>query len=113
MKKIIAVALVFSPVFAFAPLGNVEGILESIGNLVELALPIVVGLGLLAFFWGLVKFIFASGDETAKDQGKRIMLWGVIALFVMVAVWGLVEFIGDSLDIDTDADITVPTVPGI
>jgi len=114
MKKFIIAALLISPSFAFAQLGNVEDILSSIGNLVDMALPVVVGLALLAFFWGLVKFIFAAGDEAAKDQGKRIMLWGIIALFVMVAVWGLVAFIADALGITPDENpVVVPTVPGL
>jgi len=41
------------------------------------------------------------------------MIWGLIALFVMVAVWGLVRFIGDALDIDQGETIIVPTVPGL
>ena len=112
MKKVIIVALAFAPALAFAQqLSGIEDLVKSIGRLVELALPIVVGIALLAFFWGLVKFIFAAGDETAKDKGKRIMLWGLIALFVMVAVWGLVKFIANALEIDTGGTIEVPTVP--
>ena len=53
---------------------------------------VVVGIALLAFFWGLVKYIFAQGSETAKADGTKIMGWGLIALFVMVSVWGLVYF---------------------
>ena len=115
MKKFIIAALALTPSFAFAQsrLGNIEDIIQSISSIVALALPIVVALGLLAFFWGLVKFIFAAGDEAAKDEGKRIMLWGIIALFVMVSVWGIVNFIGESFNIQQGEDIVVPTVPGV
>ncbi len=95
-------------------LGGVETLFTSLGGIVATLLPIVVALGLLAFFWGLVKFIFSAGDESAKDAGKRIMIWGLIALFVMVSVWGLVGFIQDSLGIDPDIELdSVPTVPGL
>jgi hypothetical protein len=113
MKKIIIAALALTPAFTFAQeLGNLNNLLNSFGGLVDLALPIVMALALLAFFWGLVKFIFAAGDEGAKDEGKRIMIWGLVALFVMVSVWGLVRFIGDALDINpVGSPEVVPTVP--
>src|SRR3989344_7867560 len=115
MKKFIIAALALTPSFAFAQsqLGNIEDIVQSISSIIALALPIVVALGLLAFFWGLVKFIFAAGDEAAKDEGKRIMLWGIIALFVMVSVWGIVGFIGDALEIEQGGSVEIPTVPNV
>ncbi|MDP2641869.1 MAG: hypothetical protein Q8P21_01070 [bacterium] len=112
MKKVILAALTLAPAFAFAQsLGNIETLVRSVGRLVDLALPIVVAIALLGFFWGRVKFIFAQGDETAKEQGKHIMLWGIIALFVMVSVWGLVRFIGNAFGINQGDSIIVPTVP--
>jgi len=66
-------------------------------DLISVSIPVIVGLMLLVFFWGLAKFIFrVGGDEKAVDEGKRIMLWGVVALFVMVSVWGLVNFLVDA-----------------
>ena len=114
MKKVILAALAFAPALAFAQeLGNIERLVESVGRLVGLALPIVVGLALLAFFWGLVKFIFAQGNEEGAADAKKIMLWGLVALFVMVSVWGLVRFIGNAFDIDQGETIIVPEVPGL
>lgn len=114
MKKVIIAALTFAPVFAFAQtLGNLETLMTSIGRLVGIALPIVVAIALLAFFWGLVKFIFAQGNEESKADAKKIMLWGLIALFVMVAVWGLVRFIGSALGVTPGGTIEIPTVPNI
>lgn len=114
MKKVILAALALAPALAFAQsLGNLETLVRSIGRLVNLALPIVVGLALLAFFWGLVQFILSQGDESKKTDAKKTMLWGVVALFVMVTVWGLVRFISTSLGIEQNVTITVPTVPGL
>lgn len=114
MKRIFApltaVALLALPIAAHAQLGNVENIVESIGNIIDLATPIVVGLALLAFFWGLVKYIFNAGNEDARKEGKQIMIWGIVALFVMVSIWGIVNFIGSALDIEQGGDIDVPTV---
>ena len=114
MKKVIIATLALAPALAFAQqLGNIETLITSIGRVVALALPIVVAIALLVFFWGLVKFIFAQGNEESKADAKRIMLWGIIALFVMISVWGLVLFVGNALGIKQGEVIIVPTVPNI
>ena len=114
MNRLLILALIAFPAVASAQdLGNLQELLDAVGSLVERALPIVVGIALLGFFWGLAKFIFSAGDEGAKDEGKRIMIWGVVALFVMVSVWGLVNFLADTFDINRDDSGEVPTVEGL
>jgi amino acid permease len=114
MKKVIPLALaalVLAPSLVYAQqLGNLETLLRSIGRLVSLALPIVVAIALLVFFWGLVKFIFAGAE--AKEESKSLMIWGLVALFVMVAVWGIVRFAANALNINPETNPqVVPTVP--
>lgn len=114
MKKLLYTALALAPNLAFAQqLEPVRTLLTSIRGLVTAAIPVVVGLALLAFFWGLMKFIFAQSDETAKADGKKIMVMGLIALFVMVSVWGLVGFIARSLGVENAQDGRVPTLQGL
>ncbi len=114
MKKIIIGTLLFAPMFAFAQqLGNITTLIRSIGNIIQILIPITAALALLYFFWGLAKFILNSADEEKRSEGKHIMIWGVVALFVIVSVWGLTGFIGDALDINTPQSQPIPTVNGI
>lgn len=50
-------------------------------------------LSLVAFFYGLVKFIANSTDPAEREKGKSIMLWGIIAFVVLFSVWAIVSFI--------------------
>lgn len=116
MNKIITMLPVglFLPVIALAQtpdLGWFESAANQVGDLVAILIPIVIAIGLLFFIWGLVQFIAASGDEGAKEEGKRKMIWGVVALFVMVAVWGLVELLGTLVGTDFDTTINSPNIP--
>lgn len=117
MKRLIVSALAFGPMVAFAQsqpnLSYLTNTLQTIGSLVRTALPIVVGIALLGFFWGLAQFIFAAGDEKKKDAGKRHMIWGVIGLFVMVSVWGLVGFLANVTGVQQGSDARVPSVQGL
>jgi len=70
-------------------------------------IPIAFSLALLYFFYGVAQYIRSAGD---KEEGKKIMVWGVVALFVMSSVWGLIYFIQDELLIGTDTAGTIPTI---
>lgn len=67
--------------------------IEAFGSFIALLIPIFIALAFLVFVWGLISFILASGDEAAKDEGKRRMIWGVIALFVITAIWGILALL--------------------
>ena len=100
MKKFGIIAIPFVlPLVASAQLGNLTNLVTSAGNIVRLLIPIVFALAMLFFFWGLAMYIF--GKEDNKDQAKKTMIWGVVAIFVMSAVWGLVRFIGSAVGVDT------------
>ena len=118
MKKLLIGSLMFAPALALAQnvapsLGNVVTLVGSIKTVVGLALPVVIGIALLGFFWGLMKFIFSAGNEESKADGKKIMIYGIIALFVMVSVWGLVGFIASATGVQTGGTASVPGVTGL
>ena len=69
-----------------------------------LLIPITVGAALVYFLYGLAQFILVSGDEKKLAEGKQKMVWGVIALFIMVSIWGIIGFL--------QKDILGSTPPG-
>jgi len=72
-----------------------------LGSIVSSLIPIMTGIAILAFFWGLAKYVFAAGDESRKAEGKNIMLWGGIALFVMFSIYGIIRTVQSSLSLST------------
>lgn len=111
MRFLILSGLLLVPSFAFAAEG-LKGVLDVIGDLIGLATPIVVALALLYFFWGLAQYILSQGSEEKKKDSKNIMIWGILALFIMVSVWGIVNVVRDTFEL-TDDTIIVPTVPNV
>lgn len=72
--------------------------MSSVSALIDAIIRVIVNplIGLLfavaflVFLWGGVEFILGSGEAgEAREKGKRHMLWGVIGLFIMFAVFGL------------------------
>ncbi len=65
-----------------------------VGKLIKLALPIVLGIALLYFLWGVAIFIFKANNDKEREEGKKKIVYGLVALFVMVTVWGIVKLLG-------------------
>lgn len=106
----------FAALVAMTPLvssaqffADVEGMMNTFLALLDILILAILGLALVFFLWGVAKFILNAGDPAEQSKGKSIMFWGLIALFVMTAVWGLVAFIQDQLDIREGDVETVET----
>ncbi len=69
---------------------QIAGLVTGLLNQVVLLLMV---LALLAFIWGAIKFIAQAGDEKGRAAGKQTMVWGTLALFLMVGIWGIVAII--------------------
>ncbi len=57
------------------------------------------GIALVVFFWGIFKFIARNDDESEREQGKRSMVWGLVGMFIMFSVFGIVNLILKTLGI--------------
>ena len=62
-------------------------------GILDQIVTLVMVLAVLGFIWGMIRFIYSAGDERGRTAGKQTMVWGTLALFCMVAVWGIVKVI--------------------
>jgi len=90
--------------------GNFTELIQIFINLATSLMPVLGGIALLVFFWGLVKFIAKSGDEKTHQEGRNLMVWGLIALFVMISFLGIVYFFYDDLGFNTVRPFGLPTL---
>ncbi len=92
----------------------------TLGGLVSTFTKSIVGalavlcltLGVVAFFWGIVQYIWGlrAGDATKEKNGRNFMLWGLIALFVMFSVWGIVRYAQRIFGIEGKTVIMIPDI---
>ena len=74
-------------------------------------IPLIFALAVVMFVWGVVQYVINSDEEAKKEKGRQFMLWGLIALTVMVSVWGLVRILGTTFGIETNFIPQVKTAP--
>jgi len=106
IARILPVGLMAMPMLVAAQtLDWFTNVTTTLGSVVSALVPIVIALAFVVFVWGLITFILASGDEAAKDEGKRRMIWGVIALFVIVSIWGIIALLQTFTDTATNTQV--------
>lgn len=87
------------------------GLLSVAQTLVTRLVPFAIGVAVIVFFWFLIKFITQSSDPAEQGKSKMGMVWSILALFVMVSIWGLVGFLGSLLGINQGGNVPIPGVP--
>lgn len=122
MKKIVYAFVMFLfPVVTFAA-GNAgfdengaTAFIDSIMRIISKIIPLLVAVAVLIFIWGVLKYILAGSDDaTKRTEARGFMIWGIIAIFVMVSVWGLVGILQKATGIGpSSTELRLPTArPG-
>jgi hypothetical protein len=73
--------------------------------IVSALIPLIFVLAFFFFLIGILRFMNAGDNSARKEAAKNYIVWGMIGLFVMVGVWGIIKILGRTLGMDQ------PTVP--
>lgn len=85
-------------IFTPTPTG-IFAIIEMAKSLINAVMPLVISLTLLFFLWGLFRMVMST-DGSAREDARGYVTWGIVALFVMVSVWGLVNILVSSFHLN-------------
>jgi len=78
-----------------------------IGCILSPIVYLIMAASVVAFLFGVFKFIKAEGDD--KQSGREFILWGLVGLFVMVSIWGLVSILSNTF-ILSNSSINFPAL---
>ena len=87
--KIAAVSLLAAPGLAMAK--TLVDLISDIKGIINTIIPLLISIAVLTLIWGIVKFITSAGNEDKRKEGRDLIIYGIIGLFVMVSIWGLVN----------------------
>jgi hypothetical protein len=85
---------VVNPSFCPGNTNDLTGILHFFTCLVtQSIIPLLITLAIAYFIYGVVKYMMNADDSAQREEGKNFMIWGIVALFVIVSIWGLVKLL--------------------
>ncbi len=82
---------------------TVQSILIAFSRVIAVMIPVAFAIILLVFLWGIAKFVLSVGEE-GKTEGKELLMWGTIALFVASSVWGISAYLREVIGVDGNYD---------
>lgn len=107
MKGLGVLSLFVAPFMASAqpPAGTVVGgptifnILGTVAFILNIVIPILITLAVIYVIAGVIKYVTAS-DSDAQAEGRTMIISGIVGLFVIVSIWGLVAILNSTFGIN-------------
>ena len=117
MKKILlAFGALFAPLVAMAQamprFGYIQSGISQLYTIVNSYLIPVLMLAAFGYFlWGVIGYIKAK-DDKSKTEKRHTLIQGVIALAVIVSVWGLVALLQNIFGVNPSSTTNLVCPPG-
>jgi fumarate reductase subunit D len=70
-----------------------RGLIPFLIGFINNVIVFILAATVLVFIWGIFRLVFSGKDSKEREAAKGYILWGIIALAVMVSVWGLVNLL--------------------
>lgn len=71
---------------------SINNFVDTILGFLNSVVGTLTGVALVLFLFGCIRFIYTNtGSEMAYKRGREILKWGLIALFVLVSIWGILQ----------------------
>ncbi len=76
-------------------------------------IALLMGVAFLVFVYGCVEYIINADNESAREQGRKHILWGIIGLVVMVSAFAILQIAAATFGLRNVLDCGVtPTASG-
>lgn len=98
MKYLGAILGLVLPFVAFAqispgPVDDVQAFLR------DQVIPLLIVIATIIFMVGILRYVTAGGDEEKIKAGRNMLIFGIVALAVMISMWGLVKILIDTFGV--------------
>lgn len=65
------------------------GLINIVISYINQVIPVLLVLAIVLLFIGIIRYIYSSGKKSYRDS----ILWSLVAIFVLVSVWGLLRIL--------------------
>src|SRR6266568_1299586 len=106
--RFIGISALSLSTLALPALSSAATLLDTIAlanTFLNAAIGLFITLAIVIFFWGLIKYLTEVGEK--KSEGLQIMFYGIVAIFVMVSIWGIIRLLQSTFKV-TSTDPVIP-----
>jgi hypothetical protein len=109
MRKLSAASVLAGATLVLPVIASAQTLLNTlalVSTFLNSLVYLFITLAIVVFFWGLIKYLFGDGAE-GKTEGLKIMMMGVVTIFVMVSIWGIIRLLQSTFRVTS----TEPVIP--
>ena len=70
-----------------------------VSYIINPAILVIFTAGFFLFVWGLVQFVMDLNSGGEHEERKQPMLWGIVGMFVMASVYGIIALLDNTFDL--------------
>lgn len=95
----LAVLLLALPHSVFAAPATFKDFIRQLIRLLDSGTLVLFSVALVVFFWSVISNLWGydGGNLEQRQKLRDTMFWGVIVIFVMVSIWGIIAILQQTL----------------
>ena len=95
----LSMAIALLPAVTLAAPKNFRELMYLLIGIVDAATLMLFAVALVIFFWNVLYNLWGYDGGSAEQKAKinTTLFWGVIIIFVMVSIWGIIRILQETL----------------
>lgn len=97
LRPILLISMILVPAVAFAQAPRTfQELAVDIVDILDATTAVLILAGIVVYFYGISINILNFGED-GMEKVKAYFFWGIIILFVMVSIWGILRLLQNTL----------------
>ena len=106
MKKILTSIVAFLPAVASAQaITDVNSLTYKLTNIGNVVIQVFIAFAVIYIIFNVIRYIMAADKPDDRKPIGQAILWGIVGLFVILSIWGLVRILTNTFRTDTNAPV--------
>ncbi|MEY2664672.1 MAG: Type secretion system pilin [Candidatus Parcubacteria bacterium] len=104
LTKWTVAAMALAPVAAFAQqIVDANSLTTKLTNIGNTVVTILISLGVIWIIVNIVRYlIIGAGNPESRATAGHSIIWGIVGLFVILSIWGLVKILSNTFSTDNN-----------
>lgn len=82
-------------------ISDANDLIMKAADLADIVVYFLVVIAVVFIVWNVVKYIIQPADAEGKAKASLNILWGIVGLFIIVSLWGLVNILVGTFKTDS------------
>lgn len=85
-----------TPLVALAAPQTFKELVDYLVTIMNMLVPIIITAALVVYLFGISQSVLDFGGDKGRDKMKSYMFYGILIIFVMVSIWGILNLLQDT-----------------